>query len=164
VWTRAAISLSLTHAHTRTRAHTPAHTQPPARSLTPTQPLAPTQTLGSGLQLRDIKIGGGNSPNKGDFVGVNVLVKDGDEVLLDTNSSGRPIAFTMGRRPYTSVVCAGLEEGVTDMKRGGVRELVVPPELGFGAEGRVLPSGVRIRGDATLSYSVTLEDVSPSYL
>ncbi|KAG1667903.1 hypothetical protein FOA52_013664 [Chlamydomonas sp. UWO 241] len=85
---------------------------------------------GSGLQLRDVKIGGGNSPNKGDFVGVNLLVKDGDEVLLDTRSSGRPIAFTMGRRPYTSVVCAGLEEGVTGMKRGGVRELVVPPELG----------------------------------
>ena len=69
-----------------------------------------------------------------------------------------------GRRPYTSVVCAGVEEGVATMRRGGVRELTVPPALAFGAAGKLVAEGVTVPPGATLTYIVSLEDVSPSYL
>ena len=69
-----------------------------------------------------------------------------------------------GRRPYTSVVCAGIEEGVKTMHRGGIRELIVPPALAFGAEGKLVAVGVSVPPGATLTYVVSLEDVSPSYL
>ena len=66
-------------------------------------------------------------------------------------------------------MCAGIEEGVATMHRGGVREMVVPPSLAFGSEGKLLATGgnsppIRVPPGATLTYLVSLEDVSPSYL
>ena len=43
-------------------------------------------------------------------------------------------------------------------------QVPVKPVLYVVLTGRVLTSGVRIRGGAILTYGVTLEDVSPSYL
>ena len=56
------------------------------------------------------------------------------------------------------------------MHRGGVRELVVPPGLAFGDAGKVVAvspndgGAVTVRPGATLTYLISLEDVSPSYL
>lgn len=119
--------------------------------------------LPSGLAYRDFKIGGGPMPKKGDFVGMSIKVSAGEETLLDTKESKRPIAWTYGA-PYTSVVCAGLEEGLLTMRRGGIREIVVPPELAFGSGGKALPNMKRVAPGATLVYTVNLEDVTGSYL
>jgi len=121
--------------------------------------------LPSGLSYREIKVGGGsNAPKNGDFVGVSLMVKEGDNVLIDTKKTGRPLAFTFGKRPFVSPICAGLEEGVATMKRGGVRELIIPPELGFGSQGKMLANGNEISSNATLAYTVTIEDITGSYL
>jgi FKBP-type peptidyl-prolyl cis-trans isomerase len=50
------------------------------------------------------------------------------------------------------------------MGRGGIRKMKVPAELGFGAEGAVLPDGTAIPPNTALNIVVTIEDVSPSYL
>mmetsp|Transcript_28680 Transcript_28680/g.80747 ORF Transcript_28680/g.80747 Transcript_28680/m.80747 type:complete len:268 (-) Transcript_28680:434-1237(-) len=119
---------------------------------------------GSGLVYKDIKVGGGVSPKSGDFIGAQLLVSVGGETLLDTKKSGRPVAFTFGKRPYLSVNCEGLEEGLSTMKRGGVRELVLPPELAFGQQSRELPGGAVVPPGSTVKMVVTLEDVTGSYL
>ena len=97
-------------------------------------------------------------------MGAQFVVKVGDEVLLDTKKTGRPIAFTYGKRPFLSVNCAGVEEGLSTMKRGGVRELTVPPELGYGQERRELPGGAVVPPGSTVTLVVTLEEVTGSYL
>jgi FKBP-type peptidyl-prolyl cis-trans isomerase len=111
-----------------------------------------------------VKVGGGAQPKKGDFVGAQFVVKVREEVLLDTKTTGRPIAFTFGKRPYLSVNCEGVEEGLSGMRRGGVRELTVPPSLAYGGRSRELPNGALVPPDATVTFLITLEDVTGSYL
>lgn len=109
--------------------------------------------LPSGVSYVDLKVGRGSSPHTGDFVGVSLKVTDSSgAVLFDSKGpGGRPLAFTYGKRPYASVVCLGLEEGIETMMRGGTREIIVPPSLTYGPKDE-------------LKYLVTLEDVSPSYI
>ena len=40
------------------------------------------------------------------------------------------------------------------MRRGGVRELTVPPALAFGATGKLVAEGVTVPLGATLTYIV----------
>uniref|UniRef100_A0A7S0T4T9 peptidylprolyl isomerase n=1 Tax=Mantoniella antarctica TaxID=81844 RepID=A0A7S0T4T9_9CHLO len=131
-----------------------------------TQGSGETVVLPSGLSYVDERVGGGTSPKKGDFVGVHlkmVVVNSGD-MILDTKATGRPIAFIFMKRPLLAPVCAGLEEAVTTMGRGGIRRVMVPANLGFGAVGAILPGGTNIPPNAALDIVVSLEDVSPSYL
>jgi len=118
----------------------------------------------SGLAYRDIKVGGGAQPRKGDFVGTNLIVKVDGKVLLDTKASGRAVAFTFGKRPFLSVNCEGLEEGLSTMRRGGQRELEVPSSLAYGSAPRELPNGEMVPAGADVSILVTLEEVTGSYL
>jgi FKBP-type peptidyl-prolyl cis-trans isomerase len=62
--------------------------------------------------------------------------------------------FTLG----SGQVIAGLEQGVTGMRVGGRRVLVVPPELAFGG------GGLRgeVPGGATLELEVALLEVFPA--
>ena len=55
---------------------------------------------------------------------------------------------------------AGLEEGLQGMKRGGVREVVIPANVGLRAKVAGLPSGP---SPFPLRVLVKLEEVSPSY-
>ena len=65
----------------------------------------------------------------------------------------KPFTFTIGQRR----VIPGWEQGVTGMKVGGKRELVIPPELAYGKRG----AGGVIPGDATLRFEVELLAVEP---
>lgn len=124
--------------------------------------------LPSGLIVRDLKIGGGAEPKAGDFVGFHLRVEapspDGAPlVLLDTQAAGgKPIAFLF-TRTRGGIVCPGLEEGVAGMRRGGVRELILPPALGYRA-GTTLPSGKMVPSPAPpLTMTVRLNEVTTYY-
>ena len=64
--------------------------------------------------------------------------------------SGPSFAFTLG----TGSVIKGWDQGVSGMKVGGQRRLIIPPELAYGAAG----SGP-IPPNATLVFDITLLSV-----
>ena len=51
--------------------------------------------------------------------------------LMDTSVGRAPYSFVLG----ANQVIPGFDQGVTGMKVGGVRRVVVPPALGYGATG-----------------------------
>ena len=126
-------------------------------------PLGPPEL---GLVASDSRVGGGATPKRGDFTGVNVVIANAEtgDVYVDTKKTKRPIAFTFERKPLIAPVCPALEEGVRTMKRGGVRKVLAPPEAGFGERGVVLSDGTRVPPNARLALTITLEEVSSSYL
>lgn len=75
----------------------------------------------------------------GDTVTVNYVgeIKDGKE-FDNTYKKGEPLTFVVGQGEMIS----GFERGVVGMKEGGIRVLVVPPQLAYGAQkaGRILPN------------------------
>jgi FKBP-type peptidyl-prolyl cis-trans isomerase len=52
-------------------------------------------------------------------------------VIETSHDHGGSYKFRIG----AAQALRGLEDGVVGMKEGGVRELVVPPELGYGEDG-----------------------------
>jgi FKBP-type peptidyl-prolyl cis-trans isomerase len=52
-------------------------------------------------------------------------------VTIADQTFKKNVAFKLGSRPFTSVVCAGLEEGIMGMRVGGRRKLTIPLELGL---------------------------------
>jgi FKBP-type peptidyl-prolyl cis-trans isomerase len=122
----------------------------------------------SGLVYQDLRIGGGQSPAKGLLVVLNFKLStlEGEEID-NTYTRGKPIVFYAGRRPFTGGLCAGVEEGIATMRAGGKRRLVVPPELGFGAEGGFISPTLHVEDkkgvvppNATLVYEIELVRVS----
>ncbi|KAG6388405.1 hypothetical protein SASPL_149830 [Salvia splendens] len=117
--------------------------------------------LPNGIRYYELRVGGGSSPQTGDLVVMNVKgrVQGSGEVFVDTFEN-RAIALVLGSKPYGRGICQGLEYALRDMKGGGKRRVIVPPNLGFGEEGADLGGGVQIPPSATLEYVVELQKVS----
>jgi peptidylprolyl isomerase len=127
-------------------------------SFTPAQAQATgkTMTTASGLQIADSKIGTGATPTRGQTCVMHYtgwLYVDGKKGKKFDSSVDRnePFEFPIGERK----VIAGWDEGVSTMKVGGKRTLIIPPELGYGARG----AGGVIPPNATLIFDVELLDV-----
>jgi peptidylprolyl isomerase len=80
---------------------------------------------------------------------VEFKVKEGDDLL--GWDRGNPIMFVVGN----GEVIAGWDEGVQGMRVGGIRELIVPPHLGYGEKG----AGEAIPPNAVLHFEIELLDV-----
>ena len=88
-------------------------------------------TAESGLTYRDITCGDGAEATRGDSVEVKYTLSVDDDVVDTSAEHGGSYKFRIG----AAQALRGLEDGVVGMKEGGVRELVVPPELGYGNDG-----------------------------
>lgn len=85
------------------------------------------------LESIDLIEGSGAEAKAGDEISVQyVLVdyKSGKEIEASWDR-GEPFTFVLG----TGSVIPGWDQGVEGMKVGGRRELIIPPELAYGAEG-----------------------------
>ena len=113
---------------------------------------AQTVTTASGLAYQDVKPGTGASPVSGKQVKVHYTgwLENGTKFdsSLDRNE---PFVFVIG----AGQVIPGWDEGVSSMKVGGKRRLIVPSKLGYGEQG----AGGVIPPNATLIFDVELLDV-----
>jgi peptidylprolyl isomerase len=105
----------------------------------------------SGLQYVDTVVGSGASPVAGKRVTVHYTGTLEDGKKFDSSRDrGQPFGFVIGR----GKVIAGWDEGVMGMKVGGRRQLIITPELGYGARG--VPG--LIPPESTLLFDVELLD------
>jgi FKBP-type peptidyl-prolyl cis-trans isomerase len=102
-----------------------------ARKLgTPTS--NPVVTTASGLQYIDVKVGEGAEAKAGGTVTVHYTGWLVNGTKFDSSRDrGQPFSFPLG----AGRVIKGWDEGVAGMKPGGVRKLIIPAALGYGARG-----------------------------
>ncbi len=116
-------------------------------SPAPSPDAARTVTTASGLRYVDTQVGSGAMPKPGQTVAVHYVAMNGP-TRIEGSPGGQPFEFQLGK----GQALKGLEEGVSTMKVGGKRTLIVPPELGYGIAG--VPG--RVPPNATLTFEVEL--------
>ena len=114
-------------------------------------------TTKSGLKYKDLKVGSGDAAMKGNTVSVHYtgwFYSNGKrgEKFDSSLDRGMQFEFKLGAR----MVIPGWDEGVEGMKVGGKRELIIPPDLGYGPRG--MP-GI-IPPNSTLNFEVELLKVT----
>jgi peptidylprolyl isomerase len=105
------------------------------------------------LVIEDIEVGDGAEATVGSTVSahyVGVAHSTGEEFDASWNR-GAPLDFRLG----VGMVIAGWDEGISGMRVGGRRRLVIPPHKAYGDRG----AGSVIKPGETLIFVVDLGDV-----
>lgn len=123
------------------------------------QVAANAMTPAPGLEITDTKVGTGFTPKPGQICIVHYtgwLYENGVKGKKFDSSVDRkkPFSFVLGEHK----VIEGWERGVSTMKVGGKRTLIIPPSLAYGAAG----GGAAVLPNATLIFEVELLDVKAS--
>ena len=109
-----------------------------------------TITTASGLKYIDIKVGNGAVPKTGQTVDVHYTGWLTDGKKFDSSKDkGVPMTIQFG---VTRLV-SGFTEGLSTMKVGGVRKLIIPPQLGYGPQA---VGGGLIPPNSTLIFEVEI--------
>ena len=107
----------------------------------------------------DLRAGTGDAAASGDVLTVTYTGwlfddsrPDDKGLQFDSNVGGTPFSFTLG----ASQVIAGWDLGLVGIQPGGIRRLVVPPELAYGTvrNGPIPPN-------STLVFDVEVTAVTP---
>jgi FKBP-type peptidyl-prolyl cis-trans isomerase len=101
------------------------------------------------LKITDVKKGSGAEAVDGKKVTVHYTGTLENGTKFDSSRDrGSPFPFVLG----SGMVIAGWEQGVKGMKVGGVRKLVIPPNLAYGnrSVGGVIPP------NSTLLFEIEL--------
>lgn len=104
--------------------------------------LAASTKLPSGLYYRDLVVGTGPLVADGMEAAVGYVLWTTDGTQVEASPAGEPYTFRVGAR----AVIPGWDYGVAGMHVGGKRQLIVPPELAYGAkgQGRIGPNTVLV--------------------
>ena len=115
----------------------------------------PVVTLPDGLKYVDLKVGTGPIAVKDHVITVQYTGWTADGKKFDSSRDrGQPFDVdALGQHK----VIAGWDEGIAGMRVGGKRKLIIPPDLGYGAQG----SPPVIPANATLTFDVELLNVGP---
>ena len=146
---------------------TPDGTTPPNATIVFEVELLEIQPIGqeivtqSGLRYTDLDPGRNErrqavSPKEGEEVVVHYrgTLPDGAS-FVDTEAQGGPYTFVLGG----GTEIRGFEEGISTMKVGGLRRLIVPPDLAYGDEPKEFTIGdkpVTIQPNTTLTFLIRL--------
>jgi peptidylprolyl isomerase len=87
------------------------------------------------LETKDLIAGSGAEAKTGDEISVQYSganFKTGEEFDSSWSRNAEPLPFTLGE----GLVIVGWEQGIVGMKVGGRRELIIPPQIAYGPEGR----------------------------
>ncbi|GAB4147495.1 MAG: hypothetical protein Fur0046_25750 [Cyanobacteria bacterium J069] len=106
-------------------------------------------TTESGLKYVELVEGTGAQPQSGQTVIVHYTGTLEDGTKFDSSRDrNQPFSFRLG----VGQVIRGWDEGLSTMRVGGRRQLIIPPDLGYGARG----AGGVIPPNATLVFDVEL--------
>ena len=133
----------------------PIKPNPPAKGQPKVPPVSgkpPTK-----LVVKDVKTGHGPAAKKGSAVSVTYIgIGCSTGKVFDAS-------FKHGNQPFEvkplgqAQVIQGWNDGLVGVKAGGVRELVIPPDLGYGPQG----SPPSIAPNETLIFLITVKSVTP---
>lgn len=132
-----------------------ANTPEPAPAPRPPPPkeepaAAASAKYSPGLEVVDVKIGGGKECKAGDKITVRYVGTLDDGTEFDRS---KPSAtFWIGK----GMLIKGWDEGIPGMREGGVRNLTIPPSLGYGASAKG-----KIPAYSTLHFEVELISIEP---
>lgn len=140
----------------------------------------PFVTLSNGVQIKDYRIGDSDTSvvRSGSRIELTIkgrLLNLNGVIFYDTKSNdpngfgeGTPLVFTVGQ----NVALPGLESGILGMKKGGIRRIIVPADVGYGSfpnlepqpmtdvEKRSLDSVIKNpRRDQTVMFDVKVERI-----
>lgn len=102
----------------------------------------------NGVIINDILVGSGAEIKPGQVATVHYILSLSDgAVIQNSKDLGAPFEFTLG----AGGVIPGWELGFAGMKAGGVRTIVIPPELGYGAS-----QAGPIPANSTLIFTIEL--------
>ena len=126
---------------------------PPAKG----QPTVPDVTGKAPTKLvtRDLKVGHGKAAKAGSSVSVTYIgISCSTGKVFDASylHGGKP--FPVSPLGHAGVI-AGWNQGLIGMKAGGVRELIIPPALGYSTTG----AGTSIKPNDVLIFLVTAKSV-----
>jgi FKBP-type peptidyl-prolyl cis-trans isomerase len=127
-------------------------------SDSPTAPSGQPPAGSVPFSTSDLRPGTGAEATAGKTVTVNYTLWLYNTAVSDNKGSLLDSSLRTGGVPYTFVVgssntITGFSQGVTGMKVGGLRRVVVPPALAYGSQGQPANG---IPGNATLLFEIEL--------